>query len=137
MKIDPASIPEVVMPFMHETHLEEVALLNELYVLLARIDAGEAVPELAAKLDELAAHTHAHFAREEERMIETGFPPYPMHKMAHDEYLNEFDTILATWRSNADLQPVARFLKQTTPAWLQQHIATMDAVTANFFSMHE
>ena len=36
-----------------------------------------------------------------------------------------------------DLEPIAHFLKETTPAWLQQHIATMDAVTANFFSMCE
>jgi len=66
-----------------------------------------------------------------------GFPPYPMHKMAHDEYRNEFDTILAAWHANGDLQPLAHFLKETTPVWLQQHIATMDAVTANFFSMCE
>jgi len=137
MKIDPASIPEVAMEFMQETHLEEVAMLNELYEMFDRVEAGEDLYELPWKIETLAAHTHAHFAREEERMVELNFPPYLMHKMAHDEYLFAFDGVLDAWRSSGDLAPVARFLKETTPAWMQQHIATMDFVTANFFSMHE
>jgi len=137
MKIDPASIPEVAMPFMQETHLEEVAMLNEIYEMFDRVAAGEDLYELPWKIETLSAHTHAHFAREEERMVELGFPPYPMHKQAHDEYLADFDRVVESWRSSGDVALVAHFLRETTPAWMQQHIATMDFVTANFFSMHE
>lgn len=136
MKIDPASIPEVAMPFMQETHLEEVAMLNELYELFERAGAGEDVYELPWKIETLSAHTHAHFAREEERMAELGFPPYPVHRQAHDDYLNAFDAVLDAWRASGDVGPVARFLTETTPGWLQQHIATMDFVTAGFFAAH-
>ena len=70
-------------------------------------------------------------------MLELNFPPYPVHKHAHDEYLNEFGVLVDSWRSSGDLAPVVTFLQQTTPAWLKQHISTMDLVTANFFAMHE
>jgi len=137
MKIDADSIPEVTMPFMHETHLEEVAMLNEIYDLFDRSEAGEDVYELPWKIETLAAHTHAHFAREEERMVELNFPPYPVHKQAHDDYLQQFDALLEAWRRSGDVGPLALFLKETTPAWMRQHIATMDFVTANFFAMNE
>lgn len=137
MHIDPQSIPEVAMAFMQETHLEEVALLNGLYLLFDQFEAGEEVPGLEAQVEALASHTHAHFAREEERMLKLDFPPYPIHKMAHDEYLEAFDGELNSWRSSGDVAPVITFLRETTPGWMQQHISTMDFVTANFFAMHQ
>ncbi len=137
MKLNPSDITEVAMPFMQQTHLQEVAMLNALYALFERLDAGEEVPELAAKLELLAEHTHAHFAREEEQMLAMHFPPYPVHKQAHDEYLDSFDGVLDEWRKHDDVLPVIEFLQNSTPGWMQQHIATMDFVTANFFAMRE
>jgi len=60
-----------------------------------------------------------------------------VHKQAHDEYLEEFDALLDAWRKSNDIVPVAAFLEDATPVWLEQHIASMDFVTANFFAMHE
>ncbi|OIO68772.1 MAG: hemerythrin [Zetaproteobacteria bacterium CG12_big_fil_rev_8_21_14_0_65_55_1124] len=137
MKLNPSDIPEVAMPFMQQTHLEEVAMLNELYTLFDRLGEGEDVPQLAGKLEALAEHTHAHFAREEEKMLELDFPPYPMHKQAHDEYLAGFDALLDAWRASGDVAPLADFLQHSTPDWMQQHIGCMDFVTARFFAMSE
>jgi len=112
-------------------------MLNELYTLFDRLGEGEDVPQLAGKLEALAEHTHAHFAREEEKMLELDFPPYPMHKQAHDEYLAGFDALLDAWRASGDVAPLADFLQHSTPDWMQQHIGCMDFVTARFFAMSE
>jgi len=133
MHIDVNDIPEVAMRFMHDTHLEEVLLLNELYVLFAQYKEGDDVASLAKKIEALSLHTHEHFKREEERMIAFNFPHYPMHKQAHEDYLQAFDAVLADWRATSDVEGVTLFLTETTPAWMQQHISTMDFVTANFF----
>lgn len=135
--IDKSDIPTVAMPFMQATHMEEVALLNELYLLFEAYEAGQHVPDLAEKIEALSSHTDAHFKREEESMVALGFPPYPIHKQAHDDYLNDFNAVLADWRSSGDLAALMLFLKETTPAWMIQHISTMDVVTANFFAMCE
>lgn len=137
MKLNPSDIPEVAIAFMQETHLEEIAMLNALYVLFDKSRAGEEIPELTNQLEAIVAHTHAHFERENEKMVELNFPPYPMHKQVHDEYLNELDDMLETWHKDNDLTPVIVFFEVTTPQWLKQHIATMDFVTANFFAMVE
>lgn len=137
MIIDENDIPKVAMPFMHETHLEEVALLNALYLLLEKYEQGVRVPELGEKIEALLAHTYAHFKREEESMIALNFPPFPVHKQAHDDYLKDFNAVVGEWRSSGDVAAFSLFLRETTPAWMQQHIATMDFVTANFFAMCE
>ncbi len=125
------------MPFMQATHLEEIEMLNELYELFEKKRHGEQLPQLAEKIEAVAAHTHAHFERENEQMVLHGFPPYPVHKQAHDEHLNELDDVIAAWRLDGDLAPVMTFFEITTPKWMQQHISTMDFVTANFLLMKE
>ena len=137
MNINPSDIPEVAVTFMQDTHMEEVAMLNALYVLFDKHRAGEETPELAAQLDAIVQHTHAHFERENEKMLALNFPPYPVHKQVHDEYLEQLDTVVNTWKETQDLAPVFTFFELTTPQWLNQHISTMDYVTANFFKMAE
>jgi hypothetical protein len=41
MRINPSDITEVATPCMQETHLEEIAMFNELYVLFERFRQGE------------------------------------------------------------------------------------------------
>jgi len=137
MKLSRSDFPEVAISFMQQTHLEEVDMLNALYDLFERAEQGEDVPELVASIEALLEHTHAHFAREEEEMLKLNFPPYPVHKQAHDQFLQDFEAVVVQWRASEDVAPVADFVRQITPAWMQQHISTMDFVTANFFAMHE
>ena len=90
MRLNPADIPEVSMQFMHDVHLEEVDMLNELYELIEQVEAGKDVPELEEKVDALLSHTIAHFKGEDEKMQELHFPPYVVHKHEHDRLLEEF-----------------------------------------------
>jgi hemerythrin len=135
MNINPCEITEVCIPFMQETHLEEIDMLNALYILFDRIRQGEDVPELVDKIQSIAAHTHAHFERENTKMRELNFPPYAVHKQVHDEYLNTMDHVIAAWLESKDITPLINFFENETPEWMKQHISTMDFVTANFFAM--
>jgi len=137
MRLNPADIPEVPIQFMHDVHLEEVGMLNELYELLEQDEAGSDVPELEAKVDALLAHTVAHFKGEDDKMQEYGFPPYVVHKHEHDRLLEEFASVVQQWKDDGELAPLAEYLRVTIPAWMMDHISTMDYVTANFFAMHE
>jgi hemerythrin len=137
MTLTPSDFPEVAMPFMHDNHLEEVDLLNAIYALIEQVEAGGEAPELAARVDTLLSHTIAHFASENEKMRESRFPPYPVHKREHDRFLEEFTRVVETWKKTGDLAPLAKYLRETIPAWMKHHISTMDYVTANFLAMHE
>ena len=136
MKLNPYDITEVAMPFMQETHLEEIEMLNALYILFEKSRNGAQVAELASTIEAIAKHTHEHFERENAQMLAQNFPPYPIHKQAHDQHLDELDEVITTWRASGDLAPVMTFFEITTPEWMKQHISTMDFVTANFFVMH-
>jgi len=137
MKINPSDITEVAIPSMQETHLEEIAMLNALCDLFALIKQGEEPLGLLEKVTAIATHTHAHFEHENEKMRELNFPPYAAHKKVHDEYLNAMDGVIATWQASGDIAPLITFFEHETPAWMKQHISTMDFATANFFAVIE
>ena len=105
--------------------------------MLDQAEEGRDVPELAAKVDALLSPTLTHFAGEDEKMLKLQFPPYPVHKHEHDRLLEEFTAVVDQWKASGELAPLAEYLKVTIPAWMMDHISTMDYVTANFFAMHE
>ena len=41
------------------------------------------------------------------------------------------------WKATRDLPALRHYLETELPAWLQQHIATMDMITARFLKMHQ
>lgn len=137
MRLNPSDIPEVAMQFMHDVHLDEVDMLNELYGLIEEVEQGNDVPGLTEMVDALLAHTRAHFAGENEKMRKHQFPPYPIHKQEHDRLLQEFTVVVDQWKQSGELVPLADYLRITLPAWMMNHISTMDDVTANFLAMHE
>lgn len=137
MRLNPSDIPKVPMQSMHDVHLEEADMLNELYALLEQVEVGKDAPELEEKVDAFLAHTVTHFAGENKKMQESGFPPYVVHKHEHDRLLAEFTNIVDQWKHDGELAPLAEYLRQTIPAWIMNHISTMDYVTANFLAMHE
>lgn len=130
--IDFNAVPKVAYAQMNTVHAEEVAQLNAIEKLL---DGGAAQTELGDALETLFEHTRAHFANEERLMREIGFPPYEMHKSEHDRALNEFQLVMMNWRTTKDDALIREYICESTPAWLHQHISTMDTVTAQFIAM--
>jgi hemerythrin len=135
MRLRANDIPEVAVAAMHAMHLEEMEMINAIYELLEAIEAGGSKAGLAGNLDELLDHTREHFAGEEALMEQYHFPPYPVHKDAHDLFLHKMEQIVSDWKADQRLGPVIQFMRSDLPIWIKDHIGTMDFVTAKFIAM--
>lgn len=128
MNID---IPQVMVPSMNATHAEEVEIVRQLAAALQTDD--EAALEEAARA--FAEHVEVHFTREEDNMRAHHFPPYPIHKSEHDRMRAIVRELCAGWRTPEGRAALARFVNEEFPAWLVQHVSTLDTVTAQYLAM--
>lgn len=131
--IDFTKIPKVEWEEMNRVHAEEVELLNLIESVLMGVSMDETV--LETLIDDLFIHMKNHFANEERLMREVNFPPYMIHKSEHDRVLNEFQFVMMDWRSKKDLQILKNYFFETIPQWLDQHIASMDTMTARYICL--
>ena len=120
-------LPPLGVTFMDEDHQESVAGLDRLETAFAA-DAETAL----AVVDAYIAHTRDHFGREEAEMQRTGFPPYPVHQSAHARCLAAMDQAREALAAG-DVDTARRFFLEDVPQWLEDHLATMDTVTAGWF----
>ena len=135
MQIDANTFMPMEIPAMTQVHEEERVMLNDIYALLAQ--AQPDAPLIDARLDALIHHTTAHFEQENRNMLLINFPPYPVHKEEHDIALAGMKAAFDHWKTSRDLPALRQYLETDLPAWLQQHIATMDMITARFLKMHQ
>jgi hemerythrin len=135
MLIDKTRFPRVALDSMNAVHDEEIDSLNRLAELVAQRRQGEDVePVIAQLLEAFLPHVEAHFRAEEEQMQAAGFPPYPVHKQEHDRVLAELHERYAIWRNRGDSTELERYLLEDVPSWFEQHVASMDLVTARFLA---
>lgn len=135
--IDKSTLFPVALESMNEIHHEEADMLNALDELMQQVEQGSAaVDSLEAKLDEFLDHMTSHFRGEEVEMEAINFPPYRIHKSEHDNELAKASECINNWKTSNDLEPLATYLREELPQWLDQHIATMDKVTAHFLAMN-
>ena len=130
--IDFRNVPKVAYEDMNSVHAEEVELLNNIEELL---EDNTIFEKIDIAVEELLEHTREHFANEERLMLEVNFPAFRMHKNEHDRVLNEFQYILLDWRNKKDNSILKEYITEVVPEWLQQHIVSMDTVTAQFIIM--
>ncbi len=132
MLIDPERLPRLAVPFMNEDHAEEARLINAASDQVEALRAGKAGPEqVEAALEALYAHSRAHFAREESAMLEASFPALSIHQAEHVRILGELGEAERRFRESGQGEPLAAYLA-TFPSWFEQHIASMDTVTARY-----
>ncbi len=131
--IDSTKLPKVAFGEMNDVHNEEVVLINGLESLLHDND----ITGIENQLDRIFQHTIEHFQNEQRHMQEVGFPAYIMHKTEHDRVLNEMQLTVMDWRTRKDNEILNTYFFSTIPAWLAQHIASMDTITAQFICMHK
>ncbi len=126
-------IPQVALDSMNRTHQEEVERVNRLAALVAQGMQGE-IDEAAITdlLENLIDHTRHHFARENALMEQYGFPAYPVHSGEHQRVLSLLDSLQQGWLLQRSLQPLADFLFAEWPSWFDNHVQTMDRVTAGY-----
>ena len=133
---DCADLPQVAMGFMNRVHCDELDLVNALLLSLGGGDAKQKA-EIERKLDDWLAHTIEHFAREERLMQEHRFPPYPVHKQAHEQALETLKSVQQQYLETGDSAALEHYIKAQWWPWLQQHLSTMDLVTANFLAQFD
>ncbi len=132
MLIDPERLPRLAVPFMNEDHAEEARLINAASDQVEALRAGKGGPdEVKGALEALYAHTRAHFAREESAMLEASFPALSFHQAEHVRILGELGEAERRFRESGQGEPLAAYLA-TFPSWFEQHIASMDTVTARY-----
>lgn len=135
MKLSASDFPEVPLSEMHDLHLQEVEMINAIYDLIMAIEGGNSKQaELGEKLDALLIHTQAHFANEERLMLEAHFPPYAMHRNAHNLFLQQLQDAVSDWKQEQAIGPIDQFMRSALPRWMKDHISTMDYVTAGYLS---
>lgn len=100
---------------------------REFMQLLARLDDATA-PAALPVLDELVAHTEAHFAQEDVWMEASDFPPLHCHRGEHErvlEVLREVRRLAAAGDAG-----IVRTLVRELPVWFEHHASTMDTMLA-------
>jgi hemerythrin len=111
---------------MNEIHNNELKYVNALY------EALEKNENIKKAYEEFINDVKNHFAFEEKLMDKYKFFAIIPHKMEHQRILNELlqlQTILD------DRKLIKDYLKNTFVPWLENHVNTMDTVTAGFFKM--
>jgi hemerythrin len=129
----PDQITLVALESMNRIHREEVELVNRLAALVANGMQGEIdETSITAQLRAWVEHTRAHFTHENELMKQYGFPAFSIHSGEHQRVLNLLQDLQQGWLRHQALQPLAEFLFDQWPAWLDNHLLTMDSVTADY-----
>jgi len=126
-------VPKLGVEFMDRDHADFVALVDEVRELL-QSPSEDRVEALDHAVRSILKHSEEHFAREEEAMVAVGFPPYPVHKAEHERVLNRLRQILEQWQTSRDGALLTEFVEGELLDWFDQHLKTMDRVTAAFIA---
>ena len=109
---------------MNEVHEKEIKILEK---LLKKIENNE---DYSKEYHEFLEDVKNHFGFEEELMKKYQFFAYVPHKMEHDKIINELEEL-----QNENTETLKKYFDERFLPWLDQHIQTMDTVTAGFFNM--
>lgn len=131
MQID---YPRLPVAFMNDDHDHAAEQIETMLAALSGYPV-ERQPLVAACRDFLE-HNRAHFAREEAAMQASGFPPYPVHRAEHERALAWLEQLVAGLEAGLDPEAARTAVTRDIPAWLVQHIETMDRVTATWIASH-
>ena len=119
-------LPVMAITAMHETHVEEIEIINKLDTA-ARNNEVDAVSLL---LTELYEHTAMHFYDEEDLMEDAIFPALKMHKNEHDTQLRELKALLKHFEEHKDTKVIYTYIEDTLTPWILHHANTVDMTTA-------
>ncbi len=137
--LEKETIPRVELDFMNNTHFEEIEMVKELGEIISSYqDEGryDQHDNLSQKLNAWLDHTKAHFARENELMQETGFPAYSIHLNEHETILKQMMDVINAWQNDQDIGRVEDYVFNLWPIWFDEHVNTMDMITAKFAIMN-
>ncbi len=109
---------------MNNVHLNEIKLLEK---LINKLNENKKVTNT---FEEFIKDVEEHFAFEEGLMKKYNFFAYMPHKMEHDKILNELYSL-----RDKDNEYLKKYFNERFIPWLNNHIETIDTVTAGYFNM--
>ncbi len=137
--LERATFPQVGLDVMNNTHFEEIEMVKVLGECINSYQSDSIENEaqyITELLETWLAHTETHFARENNLMETIQFPMIMMHTGEHERALAEIKHMVSTWKISEGIDAVAEYVFETWPIWFEQHVETMDAITAQFAMMH-
>lgn len=129
MQVD---LPQLPVAFMNADHAHAVEQWQDMRAALT--EYPENPERLFASCEAFLAHNRAHFAREEEAMRASRFPPYPVHKEEHERVLRWLEQLLGRMAARAPKNEIVDEIEKAIPEWLVQHVLSMDTVTAGWLA---
>ncbi|MBL1321861.1 MAG: hemerythrin family protein [Methylophaga sp.] len=129
------TVPHVALDIMNNTHFEELELVRSLGELITHYQQGDN-DILSQALNEWLEHTQTHFSRENKLMVDIQFPMYLVHSGEHAQVLEEMESIVTSWNNDHDIALLSEYVFTAWPQWFQQHVNSMDMVTAQFAVMN-
>lgn len=110
-------------------HQRLVAWINQLFDAMA---AGKGRAVLGDVLDGLVDYTQTHFATEERLMVAHAYPDYANHKLQHDRFAQQIQTLHTRFQGGEPVitVKVTDFLKD----WLSRHILQVDKQLATYLA---
>ncbi|MBF0178389.1 MAG: bacteriohemerythrin [Magnetococcales bacterium] len=110
-----------------DDHKKLVAMVNKIHRLLKESAGSAAVGQV---INELAAYTQFHFAREEKFFDQFGYPDTASHKEKHVQLLQGVSTLMKEFAEGDFAAPMD--LLTVAKAWLINHIMKTDMAFAPF-----
>lgn len=133
--LDPVNIPQLALESMNKVHREEVVLINQLAALVQQTKDQQADnAAITEKLHEWVQHTREHFTSEEQLMMDYAFPAYFIHASEHERVMTLIQGLQNQWLDRNEIKPLYEFVFSNWPRWFNDHVNSMDRVTAEFIS---
>jgi hemerythrin-like metal-binding protein len=117
----------VGVEFQDSDHQQLVQIINDLFTAMQEGNPDEIMDSLFLKLEDYAQY---HFKREEDAMIESGYPDYEQHRQLHREIIKKLEGLKREIRKTplrTSLQLLG-YLRH----WLLDHILVTDRALAEY-----
>jgi hemerythrin len=133
MLFNPEHLPKVALSQMNAVHLEEIELINRIYQELNTSPSSEEI-HIINLLETFLSHLEEHFESENQLMKEKSFPAYECHVEEHRKVLATINHHINEYFVDRNRNSLKLFIKHEFKPWIENHISTMDMVTANYIN---
>ena len=107
-------------------------LFSRVNLLMEACQVGKGREEVARLLQFLSSYVRVHFDSEEQIQIESGYPGYPEHLLAHQQFSKDIERLKQQFTAEGAGLVLVIETNQMVAAWLTQHISRMDKALADY-----
>lgn len=116
---------ETGIHIIDEQHKELFRLFNKIYDLYNNEFLIDKYDQIISALEELKDYTKYHFKAEEEYMLSIRYKKFFEHKLKHEDFIKEIDSIDYKFIDDNQQSHLLELLKFVMD-WLVEHVMTVD-----------